>query len=380
MDSQKIESAEEDAESSERYGTLFAWSNLLGISSAEIKKRLKDVVGITAKDKAGRLIVDAFYSESTVREKCVELLTSPQADESGLVVISEDGADVHYRSAKGWAKKFNISEGIYRRLDGAPTRLCRASGGQLHEFYSEKVIKEKCSDFFEGVPVADKKGFLTHEWNGKTERFGNLYSWSKELNLSSSTARRKLLNLPSIRGKDNQGQIRDFIPESAITELFGKGDSEILTANEDGFVYSQNGEFAQERFALITTWAENLRVSSNAVRRRIGDIKGITAKTSAGRRMDQAYYSETLIRERCSDLLNPLPIADDNGFFIKDSTTYGYVKAWARKIGTSAAKIYARLKEQKGITARTCIGTPIENGFYSESVIREYCKDLYIDE
>jgi hypothetical protein len=56
------------------YGTIEAWSNKLGISEQTLEKRLKHVIGISARLPNGEIVNRGCYAEDDVYRVCADLL------------------------------------------------------------------------------------------------------------------------------------------------------------------------------------------------------------------------------------------------------------------------------------------------------------------
>lgn len=365
-----------EQEDAERYGSIYAWSKTFGISHHEIRRRLEGIIGISARSAGGALLNCGFYSEQIVRERCANLLTTPQADDNGFYIRQENGEMIRYSSISGWARELNTSIRIIDSLKDAPFIMCKASSGQLHKFYAEHVVHKLCGNQIRTLPEADEEGFFTAEWNGQIEKFGNIYSWSKKLEIPSNSAHRKLKGLSGIQGRDNQGQIRHFIPESLVQNLFKNEPEEIGELNDHKFLMQKKDDGTEERYGTISAWANELGINGNSIQRKINKEEGIARKTNNGHRAVLYFYPESIIRERFQHFMEELPRSDQDGFFRKNGMLYGNASAWASKLHTTNFKMRFRLKDILGISGRTFSGNPLINGYYSESVIREHCVDL----
>ena len=67
----------------------------------------------------------------------------------------------------------------------------------------------------------------------------------------------------------------------------------------------RKNEEEMERYGTINRWAEELGISSGAIRRRVkaAGKPGISGRLANGRIEENGFYPESYIRELCSGLL-----------------------------------------------------------------------------
>ena len=198
----------------ECYGTIAGWSKELSISVKALIPRLKDKKSIKGKSRIKRTY--DFYSESVVREACVDLLQFlPQADQDGI--YEKDGEK--YATPWKWSKILQISENsIVDRLkkENVIGIKIRDKIGRIRMFYSESYIRSLCADVLEKLPQADESDFILKD--GK--RYATIGRWSKILRISNRNLKIRLneMNESGIKGKTKSGNIHDFYPEPAVRE------------------------------------------------------------------------------------------------------------------------------------------------------------------
>ena len=152
-----------------------------------------------------------FYSESDIRSVCVDLLQDlPRADKSGF--FKKDG--IKYGTSYAWSKVLAISQPtIISRLKQLQTEGVKGKdlGGRIFDFFSESDVLSACADLLQDLPRADEASFL--EKDGI--KYGIIEAWLKVLPVSKGriTARLKNSQAKSIKGKTQQGIIRNFYSE-----------------------------------------------------------------------------------------------------------------------------------------------------------------------
>ena len=357
----------------ESYGTLEAWTKVLGISRTPILIRIKtaNLQGIKGKDIGGN--VRNFFSESAIRQICADLLQDiPQADEEGF--FEKDGQ--MYVTIGAFSKRIGIPTITikYRiKIHNPPNIKGKNTSGQVCVFYPESAIRKICADLLQDIPQADESGFFMKDG----EKYGTIPALSSVLGISNKpiSDRIKAHNLLGIKGKDNGGHVHNFYPEVIIRKICADLLESCPQADEEGF-FIKDGE----RYGTILTWSKEFGISMSAIvksRLKGNKQKSIKGKNRCGQIYD--FYTESLIREICADLIQTLPQADESGFFMKDGNKYGTIGAWENELGISYDAILARIKRHKlqGINGKIKCGRICD--FYPESAIRQTCADLLQD-
>jgi hypothetical protein len=201
----------------EKYGTVVAWSKVLGVSKTAMTSRIvtHGHKSIKGKDIGGN--VRNFFSKPAIREICADLIQDiPHADENGFC---EKGSE-KYGTIAAWSRVLKISEySISARFNPhSPIGIKgKDKSGHVCDFFSEIVMCQICADLLQDIPQADETGFF--EKDG--EKYGTIGSWSKVLGIScpSITSRLKPYNLQSVKGKNSMGRVCDFYPKSSICTL-----------------------------------------------------------------------------------------------------------------------------------------------------------------
>ena len=94
--------------------------------------------------------------------------------------------------------------------------------------------------------------------------------------------------------------------------------------------------------------------------------------------LHHAFYPESLIREKCADLLREFPRANEYGVIEIGGVSYRSVKNWAETLSMSPATIRKRIDEAEivGITGRDATGQIWESAFFSETDVVRVCTDV----
>jgi len=287
---------------------------------------------------------------------------------------------MRYSTAENWAKYFKEAEGllidsttIRRKLNeaGIIGKTGRDKVGRVlrNAFFSEADIRTICAHLLQPLPQTDEEGFFIKD--GK--KYGIISTWSIVIGIPKPTikARIKIHNLQGIKGKDKNGQVRNFYPESAIRQICSDLVQDIPQADENGF-FEKDGQ----KYGSIGAWYRVLRISQNAIRSRVRahNPQNIKGKDKGGRIFD--FYSESAIRQICSDLVQDIPQADENGLFIKNGKKYGTIYVLSKLFEISGGTLSYRIKTHNIQNIKGKDKNGHVRDFYSESAIRKICADI----
>jgi len=299
-----------------------------------------------------------IYEQLNLRDKL------PQANDEGFIEIKKGE---RYGTLPSWAIELGISSTtIQKRLEGEEGILGKLKGGQLHKFYLEKLVREKCADLLTEMPKADDEGYI--EIN-KGERYGTINLWAKELGISEGSIKRRLEGEEGIIGKLKGGQLNKFYLEKLVREKCANLLSEMPKADDEGFIEINKGE----RYGIIPSWAKEFGISPITIKKRLKGEEGIIGKHKDGNLYQ--FYLEKLVREKCANLLSEMPKVNDEGFIeIKKGERYGTIKKWEKELGISSNTIQRRLEGEEGILGKHKDGNLHQ--FYLEKLVRKKCADL----
>lgn len=321
-----------------------------------------------ARNRINHLIRDGFYSESTVRKLCADVLQIlPQADENGL--IEKDGEI--WGTIKSLARLLGVSaSSILSRIRKSSPKSIRGKGGrgQLRDFYSLSAVQRLCADLLQDFPQADENGFF--EKDG--ENWGTVESLSRLLGVSTPSIKSRIRKSSPkpIRGKDKMRRVHDFYRLSAIRRLCADLLGDFPQAAEDD-LFKQDGE----TYGTIFTLSRLLGISFPTIKSRMQKtpLKPIQGKSKIGAIQD--FYALSDVRVLCQDLIQDLPQADKNGFFEQDGETYGSLPRLARHLDIAYQTIRSRMRKNplKPIQAKS---RGRVSHFYPENAVRKLCADL----
>ena len=268
------------------------------ISDITIRRRLKEAgkIGETARNKIGRLIRGAYFSEQDVREACANLLSPlPQANEKSFFML--DG--VRHGTIEFWSMELGLDRPAFHlRLRERPIMPLqgRSKAGNLCKFYSEPQVRDLMSDRIGEFPQANMNNFFVLEGC----RHGTIYFWSKELGISEPICSRSLKKsqIPSIRGRCSGGQIRKFYAEPEIRELLSSHlkKNELPQADGSGFFIVEN-----IRYGNAFSWSREIGISNITIAKYLKDEVGLKGRDDMGQVRD--FYPEPAVRSACKDLI-----------------------------------------------------------------------------
>jgi len=391
-----------------RYATPFNWEKYfeeyedihIGYQTIHIRlQRLEKVEIIIARGRVGALFKN--YSETDVREACADLLKRvTKVDENGVLEI--DGQK--YRSIGSWSKFFMEREGIVITYITIKKKLKQAGKigvtgedgkGHIHEkaFFSEADVRNVCEDKLKKLPQADKNGFFELEG----EKYGSSKAWSQyfkedegvKISANSIVYDFKKAGKVGLVGKDLHGCVRKntYFSESDVREVCKDKIAKLPQVDDTGFF-----EIRGEKYGSTAAWSkyflnkEGTQIGGDSIRRRMKNDKrmGITAKASSGQIFENAFFSESDVREVCKDRLIKFPQVNDDGFFNQNGELFASLFTWAEHfkkengIFTSRYVLRKRLREVGaiGITAIAANGQLREKGYFSKANVRFACADL----
>jgi hypothetical protein len=352
------------------YGTVYSLSDQLGVSVQSITRRLASsaIGSILGKDRNGDLA--NLYSRVAVQELFAENL------DPNLLRCGGDGFAVasgtRYGIISSLASILGISQrAITLRLASSGLKPVRGKNkhGQLVDLYSEAAIRELFADLLDvSLPRCGEDGSVMVS----EIRYGTLKSLSRLIGISvgAIASRLKSSGLVPILGKGKNGII-DLWSEPAVRSACADTLRPMPKVDESGF-FIQNGI----RYGTIGAWMRELGISEGAIgiRLRSASAHSLRGKNSNGQMRD--FYSESAVREACSDLLLPMPHADENGFLVLDDIRYGNIRALARVFGVSDNFILSRLNSSRVAPIRGKSKGGQTYDFYPEPAVRELCADL----
>jgi len=268
------------------------------ISHATIRNRLKEArkIGKTARNKVGRLLKGAYFSERDVREACADILSAmPQADEKGFFV--QDG--VRHGTVNAWSRELGISEhSIILHLSSSSCHAIRGRSktGNIRNFYPETMIRQVCADLLRPMPRADKNGFFIQGGI----RHGTVFAWSRELKVSVPTLIKRFdaANASRIKCKVKDGNVYDFYAEPFARKVCGDLLRDVPRADTSGFFVSDG-----VRHGTARAWSREMGISEITI---VSHLRSVNALSVEGKQVGgrpRKYYAEPAVREACKDLV-----------------------------------------------------------------------------
>jgi hypothetical protein len=395
-------------EETERYGSICAWAKEIQASDDVVANRLKGIQGISGRTIRNVVLENSFYPESIVHHLCSDLInrgsdhkTLPTCDRNGFLLLTEEGNSVRYGNRNAWAKELGIAGSSMRRnLRDADHIEALDSRKSIRKMYRESIVRKVCSDHLKEIPEADQCGFFEIEGI----RYGTRSAWKTALKCTSLK-----VDLVGITGGDKNGQIREsaFLSETQIRDVlkiserkwapnFRRKIKRKKVSKKKKNAYLTNEGFLKRRkvkYATIQTWSAYLNIPYSKLYRLLKGVIGERVRNPTGG-ASPFYYSEGQIltalqkKETSTNLKEGKPYsvidkenqfsvnsndilhADKNGFFELDGIQYGNKRAWGEHFGVSSPTVRKALKDLKGITGENSRNMVIEEGFYSELIVR----------
>jgi len=340
------------------------------LSEDLIRRKLKEggVIGVTARANTGRVFQGGFYSESSVREYCKDFIVLPQADEEGFIELQGE----RYGTKTSLTQSLGVSYSLVnKRLESLSLRSIKGKNrqGKVCDFYPEPAVKDLLKDHLQPLPQADEEGFLMFEGR----RYGTIFSLSRILTISETPIRPRLKSssLRPIRGKAHLGNIHDFYPVEDAIALCADLLEPLPVADEEGFFILEG-----RRYGTVRSLARLLGMNDQPIAKRVkaSSLKPVKGKSKMSKVRD--YYLEEAIRDLCADLLEPLPVADEEGFFFFQGERYGTAHVLSGLFGISDVLITKRVKASaiRSVLGKNKGGKVFS--FHNEAEVQALCADF----
>jgi len=362
----------------ERNATIETWADtfeaedLANISASTIRNRLRgaSIVGRTARSKTGRVLRNAYYSESDVRSACGDLLQDIlKANSKGFIEFKGE----RYGTIANLAQSIDVPEGsISLRIDQhSPASIYgKNRQGNIRIFYLESEVRLLCQDLCEDMPQADENGMIVVDG----EAYGTVLILSKRLGISDATLGNKIRgsSVSFINGRNARSRIYRYYLESEIYALV-QDLIELPRADSSGLINMRGKTYAPKR-AL----AKSLGLSVTSVYRWMANYSSLSIRGRTIQGVVRIFYAESEVRELCRELLEELPRTDDEGFLTSQGIRYGNKHTLSRSLGIEYSTICERLKSSSvhSIKGRGRNGCVVD--FYPKTEVEELCKDLIL--
>jgi len=276
----------------QHYKTISNWSETLNVSDKTLKRLLADKPFFHGVDASGRRA--RVYAERVVREACAaHLQDMPQASEEGY--FTKDG--IRYANVNTWSEAHGISKKTVERLVPKEKRVTgKDSGGRLLElgYIAETDLRQYCAELFLDLPQVGENNYV--EMQGT--KWSTALGWSLVLGINHSSLRNRLDGLATIRGYSKHRLVCDLYKEEDVIRAC----NDILTLPK----VDRDNTFTveSERFATRGKWAQLLGLDPVIVKER---MLGVTGMSAFGKNQvkENAYFGESVVRERCKDLFSP---------------------------------------------------------------------------
>lgn len=132
-----------------------------------------------------------------------------------------------------------------------------------------------------------------------------------------------------------------------------------------------------KRYGSLRVWERELGISSNSIKKRLGNFKGITGRGSQNHVCEHGFYPEPKVRKVCHDLLADIPQTNDEGFVKIKRKIYGSINSWRKKYDVNFRTVMVRMSNLESIKGKGPKGHICD--LYSESDVLEVCADIFQD-
>lgn len=294
-----------------RYGSLYVWSQELGVVAQTIMKGLQaaGIAPLRAKSSIG--VVRDIYAEQDVRASVRELLDA----RSPNVLVQR-------------------RENLY--------------------VYLARVAREHVA----GTPYSvSSSGFL----RCGSSYFGTKQAWLRALSANKLSPHIRKLpwseHMPSVAGRTPDGILVELYRDTDI-EVYPHGDDHDLIADASGFAIIEGEEWGSTKPLATRLGLHPLTVKKHI---KAAGLTPRSGRISVGR--PGVFYKLEDVRLACADLLGVELTLDEDGFMMKDGERWGTTNAWVEELipGTSM-----NLRPQmlaagaKPLQARAHTGLPVD--------------------
>ena len=287
----------------ERYATIGTWAECfnaeegVSISEQSIGRRLANanVIGETARNRAGVILRNAYYSESDVRRSCVDLLgVTLQANKDGIIIVEGE----QYGNLSSFSRFFELHPTTLKTelaKASAPTVEAKDVSGKIGCFYHVESLKALFEDILV-LPKADEDGLIYVDG----EIYGAIESMARYLDINPVLVGRRVrkASLQSIRGRGMKGHAILFYPESKIRELCQDRLEDLPQCGEDSVL-----EIEGEAHRTLANIAKLIGSHPSTVKKRIEENKIPVVRGKTWRNRILPFYRVSVVREHCADLI-----------------------------------------------------------------------------
>jgi hypothetical protein len=277
--------------SGKKYASLNLIAKELQISNEALGKRVKTLTVLKGKNRNNRLV--DYYDFNQVKSACADIL------DSKLLIINQDGWVLidgeKYAPLNVIAAELKISRyhlGI--RVKGLVSFRGKKQAGKVTDLYCFNQVKSVCSDLLaEGLLIADKTGFA----NKDGQLYATINLIAKQLSISKAAVEHRVKLITPVKGMSLKGRIVDFYnfenSKSSCADLCIPG---LLFAAGNGWAIKDG-----EEFAPLCIIAKKLKISTNAVNRRVKNLPSLPGKSRNN--LVAQFYCLDDVKTACADLL-----------------------------------------------------------------------------
>lgn len=235
--------------------------------------------------------------------------------------------------------------------------------------YNINSVKKACTDLLNNLPAVDENNTVVI--NGR--QFACPSQLGKILNISPGAISRriKLAKLPATSAKDKLSRLTIVYDVEIVKGLCADLLNDLPLADKDGLVVIDG-----RQFACIEQLGKILNISQGTISRRIklAKLPLTSAKYKVGHPM--TIYEIEIVKEICSDLLNKLPVADNEGIVVINGRRFAAKNRVAKILGISERSINNIRKQAslKTLTGKSPNGNVFE--LFDIELVQKNCPKL----
>ena len=175
------------------------------------------------------------------------------------------------------------------------------------------------------------------------QRYASISIIAKKLGLSPRTVKRRVKNKVFLKGKIKNGLLVALYNfEEAKNTCADLIDKVLPIADKDG-ILRYNGE----EFAAISRLAKFLNISATTLTRKVNETKQPSIRYKSWNGLPLIGYNLALIKKAFPELIEDLPMADENDMILFNGEYYATLKTLDKNLGISKRAINIRVKKAK---------------------------------
>lgn len=366
----------------ERYATIETWADYfttsedVPVGASILRKKMKaaEKIGETARSNVGRVFLNAYYSETDVREVLRDVLDPELRIEDKEGHIRVDG--VKYVNLHSFRLRFGATSSLLLtlveefELDSVRGR----SKTKITQYYPEQALLNIWRAYMK-LPAVNVQGCIEQA----DDVFYTVRGLSKLLDSTDHTVRSAIRagNIEPITGRDQHNVKRLFYPLDKIRSLL-ELNRDLPKADSDGFI-----EIEGERYATLATWCRvsDCKIDARTLASRMSKlgIEGESGIDQSGVPRDRIYFKKEQFNQACSDITSGTFSVNQDGYVEFGWGRYYAICQISQLLNVSEATLRrcARLNSPPFLKARNAFGQLVK--VYELETIKKLMAALTMD-